>query len=95
MKKPKTSWQTAYTNKEGERILRVHVSNDPKSDVYFEGPPHWYDGTATHNPLFPSWFLTGDYKRYIKHIKKFGEHPEVTKERLACYKTKDAKPFVL
>lgn len=94
MKKPTSSFQRTIKRPNGERWTRVHVNDDPNSPVYFEGPPHWYDGSATESWYKPSWYKTGAYLRYLRHIKRYGEHPEVKKQRLACYKTDDAEPFI-
>lgn len=42
--KPKTTWQQ-YDPK--TNILIVRVSDDPMSEVYYEGEPSGYNGKAT------------------------------------------------
>jgi hypothetical protein len=53
MEKPQTTWQV-FDNETG--ILTVHVSDNPGSEIYFQGKPEDYDGTATE-PASP----TGEY----------------------------------
>ena len=95
MEKPKSSYQIAFFNEAGERVMRVHVNADvdengmPTSPVYFEGFSHWYDGSATDSPDMPSGYGNGDYKEYMRHIAEHGEAPEVTARRQACYKMPD------
>lgn len=80
MEKPESTWQQSRNG-----VLTVHVSDDPKSDIYFEGRPEWYDGSAVKQEK--KGYRVGNYKRYMEFIEEFGEHTETTKERLACYKT--------
>ena len=48
--KPETTWQESYfiTGADGNplKVLRVHVSDDPNSAVYFNGIPEMYKGGA-------------------------------------------------
>ena len=52
--KPRSTWQTAYPN----GMLKVHVSADPNSEVYFFGAKEDYDGTATYPSAPTSEHLT-------------------------------------
>jgi hypothetical protein len=52
--KPKTTWQV-YDPIEDK--LTVHVSDDPTSEIYFEGKPEDYDGSATEPAAPTSQFL--------------------------------------
>lgn len=45
--KPTETFQTFNGQ---ENLLTVHVSNDPESEIYYQGPPEDYDGTATEPP---------------------------------------------
>lgn len=50
--KPKTTYQEAYwanVNGEQVRMLKVHVSDDPNSEVYFHGLAEDYLGGATYD----------------------------------------------
>ena len=59
--KPETTWQEAYdmTGADGKpmRVLRVHLSDDPNSPVYFHGIPEAYKGGATKREDLPADFI--------------------------------------
>ena len=47
--KPKTTWQV-YTPATG--ILKVMLTDDPSSSIYFEGKPEDYKGGATFKEVW-------------------------------------------
>lgn len=77
MSKPSSTWQVYRSE---EDILVVHVGNE-NSEIYFEGPPEFYDGSAVE-PKAPS----ARYRKYMEMVREFGESEEKRAERLACYK---------
>lgn len=44
--KPLTTWQQYVCD---DKLLTVHVSDDPNSSIYFQGAPEDYKGGAVQN----------------------------------------------
>jgi len=76
--KPKTTWQT-YDHVTD--TLTVHVSDEPTSEIYFQGEPKFYDGSAVENGT-PS----SRHMEYLRSLPPEGETEEQKAEREACYK---------
>lgn len=73
MTKPTTTYQiyNSTTN-----ILTVHTSDEPTSDVYFEGEPKNYDGTATEPAAPTSQYVEtqADYHAHLAPPTPFTEN---------------------